>query len=895
MASSIISFDTTSLLNYYNAKINVANTASQRNAASAATSSSASSTAATPPWQTATTQTQQAHDAQVLSLTSFFSSDPTQLSVSGSDAKSQQDNQNLFNLYQAVNQLSYLSSMSQRDSMTAGQLAGYNTRFQSGLDEVQNFLQTTTFNNLTLQAANPSSSVTGTASVPFSAFDYTGATIVSDAKVTSPLPGVSAADSFTVAVKKGNTTTNVPIDLSNVQGGLTTDHILAYVNQQLQAGGFTTRFTRTMTSGTSDDPTDASYGIQIAPGSGETVSLSAASTPALYLTGNSGTATATDDTAADQTGRIIKLDGLGATSGSDFSKNIAADSGTTTAQDSAMDADGNLYVLGNTTGSVGSQLNQGSQDVYLTKYDSAGKQLWTQLVGSAGTASGYSLATDPTGGVVIAGTSDASLSADAVGDGNDDAFAAKYDANGNQTWETQIPTFSDNQGYAVSVDASGNVYLGGQTSGTLGTGNTSAGGTDAYVAKLDAKGNIAYEQQMGTSGTDQVSQMATTADGSLVVASVQNGHAILSKYTGGDATTAPAWQVDLGALGTGGSLGGLTVSGNQIYLSGTTSNAALTAGGAATVASASSGNTDAFVFSLADGGASATPEKISYVGTSGTDKGGAVTVGADGTVYLTGTTRGTFAGQTRNVAGTDNMFVSALNADGTVSWSRQFGGADGQSTGTGIAIDPNGSSVLDALGLPHGTINLNQSTDLSTATTLRAGDSFEIDVGGTAPRKIAITIDPGETMRSLATKISASLSFAGTATVAFANGGEALQISLKPGATATLVSGPADSDALGRLGIAPGTLTNSKGTTASSTANNVFGLGLTGTLDISSKTSAGGTHATLQNVLSAIKNAYTTVNTPPSTGSSVPAATGPVPAYLQSQITSYSLALALFS
>ena len=58
---------------------------------------------------------------------------------------------------------------------------------------------------------------------------------------------------------------------------------------------------------------------------------------------------------------------------------------------------------GTATGDFGSQLNQGSQDAYLTKYDSAGNVVWSKLVGSAGSASGYGMALDPAGGVVITG------------------------------------------------------------------------------------------------------------------------------------------------------------------------------------------------------------------------------------------------------------------------------------------------------------------------------------------------------------------------------------------------------------------------------------------------------------------------------------------------------------
>src|SRR5581483_4069720 len=250
---------------------------------------------------------------------------------------------------------------------------------------------------------------------------------------------------------------------------------------------------------------------------------------------------------------------------------------------------------------------------------------------------------------------------------------------------------------------------------------------------------------------------------------------------------------------------------------------------------------------VTDNGTSAAAGNVTYVGTAAGESAGAVTTGPDGTVYLVGSTKGTFAGQSRTLAGSDNMFVSAINPDGTIQWTRQYGGAEGISTGKGIALDAQGSSVLDKLGLARGEISVPQSFDLAANTTLRAGDSFEIDVAGTAARKITIRIEDGETLQSLATKINAALTFVGSAKVTYANGGEALQISVNAGITASLVSGPPGFDALGRLGIPSGVLTkraakgSSDAASSSSDTGNapkVFGLGFTGNLDISTQSGA---------------------------------------------------------
>jgi len=330
--------------------------------------------------------------------------------------------------------------------------------------------------------------------------------------------------------------------------------------------------------------------------------------------------------------------------------------------------------------------------------------------------------------------------------------------------------------------------------GVIGAGQVNAGGGDGYLAKLDSKGKLVYEKQFGTSGKDSVAATAVTAAGDLVVASMQNGHAILAKYTGGDATSAPAWQMDLGALQNGGSISGLAVSGNQIYVSGSTQNMSLDAGGTATIATASSGSSDAFVFNATDDGASVTANTVSYVGTSGIDKAGGLTVGSDGTVYLTGTTTGTFTGQVRNATGTDNMFVTAMASDGSIDWTRQYGGANGQSAGQGIAIDENRLQCARRARLAAWK-RQRQSDDRSGVGDDSAGGRFVSNPdSGHGGADLHDYIDQGETLQSLVTKINGEFGSNGQASINYGSGGEDLKIAVKPGVTAKLVAGPTNFD-----------------------------------------------------------------------------------------------------
>jgi len=306
---AIQGFDPNLLLGFFQARL------PQRGATQLATTRTTSRSGATandiPPWEVKPLpQAQQ--DANVLATKDFLDTSKVPLTgTSTADGKTEQDNQKLFALYQAVNTLANLAKIGQREGTGAGQLTGLNTRFQQGLQQVEAFIANAKFNNFTLQAASQTDVVTSTAGVQPGSFSYATRTLVNNANVDNPLPGISAGDSFTIVVKKGQATTNVTIDLSQVQGGLTLGNIVSYVNEQLSAAGFSSRLRKVVTSGSLEVPAKASFGLQVVPGGIETIAFTSATTrPALYLAGSSGAATAKGDVPADQQGRLLKLSDL---------------------------------------------------------------------------------------------------------------------------------------------------------------------------------------------------------------------------------------------------------------------------------------------------------------------------------------------------------------------------------------------------------------------------------------------------------------------------------------------------------------------------------------------------------------------------------------------------------
>ena len=895
---AIVNFDPSVLLNYYLARLPLGR---------AAAPAQSTAGAERPPWDLAIpTPKKERADVEMRGGDPYFDPKDAALlakAASASNANSQleailnkalaedaapasalaADNHKLFALYQALNRLSYIAKMATREETTKGLLPGLDADFQDGLSQVRSFVGKASFDGLAVMTGIKAASVQSSAVVPYAPYNYAGKGVVQHSGWAGAVPGVTAADSFTVSIAKGGVTTDVVIDLANVAGTLSLDNIDAYVNQQLAAAGFSTKFARVQTGGSVTDDT-ATWGIRIDNAASETVTLSSSQAKtALYLAGTSGAPAA-------QQGRLVKLGGLDATPTSVFAAAIAPEGDkTATAKSAAIDSEGNVYVVGDTTGDFGSQLNQATSDVYLTKYDSAGKVLWTRLLGSAGSASGFSVAAAPGGGVIVAGSVTGDLSAASIG-GGADSFAAKYDSEGNQSWLHQAAPLSNDSALGVAVDASGNVYLAGKVSGVITSGEINAGGTDAYVTKLSSAGSLVYHRQFGTAGEDWAAQIAVAADGGLIVASMENSRAIVRKFDSADGDSAALWEMDLGDIQTGG-LGGITLSGDQVYVSGSTTNASLDAAGAATIANASSGGSEAFVFNLTDSGASASAGFVTYAGTTGSEQGGGVTV-AGGKLYLTGTTTGTFPGETRAEEGAHNMFAAEFGAAGALNWTRQFTGIEGQSKGLAIAADDNGASVLDALGLPRGKIALNQSSAIESQTTARAGDYFTLKIEDhTGTRTAKITLAKGETLRTLAIKINGALLFAGKARALPTTGGQRLKIEVEEGVKVELIAGAKDFDALAGLGLQPQILVNdSKDSNEAKAGPPVVGLGIAAKLDLLSDANARHANVVLMAAMALIKQAYSELNTPP--GQSAATVSGPVPAYLRAQLANYQTALA---
>jgi hypothetical protein len=217
----------------------------------------------------------------------------------------------------------------------------------------------------------------------------------------------------------------------------------------------------------------------------------------------------------------------------------------------AADGQGNAFVGGYTTGSLNVS-NAGGYDAYIAKYDTSGNALWMRQFGTAGQDEAFGVAADGVGSVYIAGATQGALTGSNAG--GFDAFVGKYSASGNLQWTRQLGTSSDDFARSVATDRTGNVYVVGNTGGSL--SGTSNGLDDAFIEKFDAAGNLKWTKQFGTSANDYAYSVAIdmrgnplvvgATQGSLSGASAGGYDAFLSKF---DAAGNLKWTRQFGTAG----------------------------------------------------------------------------------------------------------------------------------------------------------------------------------------------------------------------------------------------------------------------------------------------------------------------------------------------------------
>lgn len=857
----------------------------------------------------------------------YIDENAAQLDLPGASS----DYRKMFALYQGLETLLGVAEGMQAKGVANIDATRMRTTFARGMREIGEFIDKLDLDIVRLTRGEVSTSARTKVGVPRTRSEYVTAPLVSGAS-DALVPAFQGAVAFNVKVQKINGPVDVAIDLSEMGAQpRTLANVLNHINGKLEDAGVSTRFAsqrlpaaeRTVTVGGKTVKLPAGpdqWAMKVKVDSGETVSFEAAATaPSVYIAQRVGDPdpdgkSSTDDAAfrhqllkfqTDASTVAAPIQGEGEThwvDGRAFAKTLGPE--IAAVRQTKVGPDGSVYVLADVKGPVGGQPLKGEQDVALIKYDRAGNMVYARTLGASDEASGLALEVAADGRVAVAGSVKGGLNG--ADDGalnsngsasfaeNTDSFVTLFDAEGQEVWTQRRGARLADEATHIAFGGDGEVYVAGRTRSVIPGGSAVVGGYDSYLqgfkADPDGKVQSLFTTVTGTAGEDRAAGLVVDGQ-SMVAATVEEGRAVLRRYDlSGGAPVLTATR-DLGQL-MGGEITGLALDGGQVVVAGSTGNAALAAG---TVTRAHAGGSDVFVARLSSDLSAQPGDAVAYYGGSGDDRAAGLAV-AGGQVWLTGQAGADLPDEAA-VGEKDGFLVRLDVAAGQVDYSRRFTGKDGFATPGAIAVDLQGASVLDRLGLPQGQLQLSDSPRLTAVSGIRPGESFQVAANG--GRAKTITIEGNDTLDTLATKLRRAMGFQAKVEIVTVEGYRRLNIKpLNDRHIIELSAGKEGKDALEVLGLSEGVVRATRvvdgKTVAADGKAEIYGLGFPSDLKLDTEQDIRHALAEITGAQGVIRKAYRDLvqaATPRNVLAQQQAASGPAPAYLTNQIANYQAAL----
>ena len=902
------SIDSSLLLGFYQARTG------QSTLATGSSSTGKTKYAPTAPWATNSGAPRASALVEtVMQGRRFIDENAATLDLPGASA----DYKKLFSLFQGLNALTGLAERMGQRGVTDAEKTKIEKLFTKGLTETVAYADSVKMEGIRLTRGEAMLSDKTKVGVPRANYSYTTAT-VHEGTSTEAVSEFAGAASFNISVKKLSGTQTIAIDLSQMTGTRSMSSVATFINSKLADAGVITRFSVSRTPGEPKVVTTGNtkvtlpatgdkFAFKVTGDSAEAVTFSAnATTPAVYVSTTAGNPdpdkdkTTNDAVYASSLIKTAAATAPGGVGSRVFSNGLAKT--VTGVKDSQVGADGSVYMLAEVSGDIDGQTIKGANDIALLKYDSQGQLLYTRTLGAVGTVKANALTVSAEGKVAIAGSVTGQLEGTTNGPINSgptstlsDSFVTLYDAKGDEVWTQRRGALQADEATAVAFGADGaTVYVGGKTKSNMPGAAGAGGGWDGYLTAVttSAKGLpvTQFTQQFGTAADEAVEGLVINGS-QVIVAGMEDKHAVLRSFDVSGGVPVAGATRDLGDL-EGGTLAGIKLDGGQLYLGGSTRNAALALG---TPASAHAGGMDGFAARLSTDLSNTSADAIAYYGGTKDDTVTGMAV-ANGKVWLTGVAGDNLPGGSVPIASKDGYIVELDPFSGQASSAQRITGKDGYVTPTSIAVDASGASALDTFGLPKGALNFTDSAKITSATSARAGDQFQIRTreGGALA---TITLAADDTLDTLAAKIKRAGGYRAKVTVVA--DGEFRRIKIVPASandTVEVLPGKGGKNMLEALGLTEGVVRNTVMKDGKSVAadgkGNIFGLGLANDISLKDDDSVRNAQLVLSKAMSAIRSAYKDLENaakPPSVASA--AASGPAPAYLQSQIANYTAAL----
>jgi len=183
---------------------------------------------------------------------------------------------------------------------------------------------------------------------------------------------------------------------------------------------------------------------------------------------------------------------------------------------------------------------------FLFAYSQDPAIIWQNTIGGSDMDQALSIDITSDGGTVIAGTSTSNISGDKTENSNGalDIWVVKLDASGNIQWQNTIGGSGDDYALSISQTSDGGYIVGGSSNSNISGDKTenSRGGLDYWILKLDGSGNISWQKTYGGDQPEFETRVIQTNDGGYFVSGYSDSN------IAGDKTDPTNGQRDFWAL-----------------------------------------------------------------------------------------------------------------------------------------------------------------------------------------------------------------------------------------------------------------------------------------------------------------------------------------------------------
>jgi predicted secreted protein len=152
----------------------------------------------------------------------------------------------------------------------------------------------------------------------------------------------------------------------------------------------------------------------------------------------------------------------------------------------------------------------GGNDVWLVETDSTGNTEWNKTYGGSLDDAAADMCKTTDGGYALAGYTNS------FGVGGSDFWLIKTNATGNMQWNKTYGGTDSDQAFFVAQTSDGGYAITGNTN------SSGAGGIDAWLVKTNANGDMQWNRTYGGVGNDQSVVVVQTSDGGYAIAGYTN-------------------------------------------------------------------------------------------------------------------------------------------------------------------------------------------------------------------------------------------------------------------------------------------------------------------------------------------------------------------------------------